>query len=90
MKKISNSEEAHGYYKIVNDLIDEYIVKWGIKPSSLSRYLKNSKLDQLLKINGLSDIEGIDRVLKDVIEDRSHMERDGIMKFESFTKWFKS
>lgn len=86
MKKISNSEEANHYYKLINDSIDEYINTWKIKPSNLSKYLKTSKFEKFLDKRGLSDVEGINRILTDVIEDRSHMESDGIMKFESFLK----
>ena len=84
--RINNSEEANQYYKIVNDLVDQYIKKWKIKPSSLSQYLKpgTPKFESFILKNGLSDVEGIKRIVQDVIEDRRHMELDGIMTFECF------
>lgn len=84
--KITNSEEANKYYKLVNELIDQYIQKWKIKPTSLKSYLKpgTSKFESFVVKNGLSDVEGIKRIILDVIDDRSHMELDGILTFESF------
>jgi hypothetical protein len=84
--KITNSEEVTEYYKIVNNLIDQYIQKWKIKPTSLKSYLKpgTPKFESFVLKNGLSDVEGIKRIIQDVIDDRSHMELDGILKFESF------
>ena len=29
---INNREDANRYYQIINDLIDDYIYKWKIKP----------------------------------------------------------
>ena len=84
MKKITNTEEANHYYKLVNDSIDEYINTWKIKPTNLTKYLKSSKFENFLNKRGLGDVEGIKRILKDVLEDRTHMEKDGVMKFESF------
>jgi hypothetical protein len=84
--KITNSEEANKYYKLVNELIDQYIKKWKIKPTSLKNYLKpgSPKFESFLVKNRLSDIEGIKRIILDVIDDRSYMELDGILTFESF------
>lgn len=84
--KISNSEDANRYYNIVNSLIDDYIEKWKIKPSSLSKYLKpgSAKFESFIKNNNLQDVDGIKRIVQDVIDDRRHMELDGIMKFEDF------
>lgn len=84
--KISNSQEANQYYKIVNDLVDQYIKKWKIKPTSLNKYLKpgSEKFESFILNSGLSSIDGIKRIVQDVIEDRQHMELDGVLTFESF------
>lgn len=84
--KITNTEQANQYYKIVNDLVDKYIKKWKIKPSSLDRYLKpgSNKFESFIVNSGLSSIEGINRIVLDVIEDRKNMELDGVLTFESF------
>ena len=83
---INNREDANKYYQQVNELIDEYIDKWKIKPSSLGRYLKpgSDRFNKLLGRNNLKEVNGIDRVLSDVIEDRVNMERDAVLTFENF------
>jgi hypothetical protein len=88
---INNREDANKYYQQVNELIDEYIDKWKIKPSSLGRYLKpgSDRFNKLLGRNNLKEVNGIDRVLSDVIEDRVNMERDAVLTFENF-KFFES
>lgn len=88
---INNREDANKYYQIVNELVDDYIDKWKIKPSNLKRYLKpgGSRFNKFLERNKLKDIKGADKVLKDIIEDREHMEKDGVITFESF-RFFES
>lgn len=84
--KIDNRFDANKYYDIINNLIDEYIDKWKVKPSRLKRYLKpNSKrFDNFISKHNLKDIKGIERVLKDVIEDRVALEKDNVMTFEKY------
>jgi hypothetical protein len=91
---ITNSEEANQYYKLVNQLVDEYIDGHKIRPSRLIEYLKpgGQRFNKFLERNKLKDIVGSERILRDVIEDRVHMERDGVITFESFkmyesTEW---
>lgn len=87
---ITNSEEANKYYELVNVYIDNYTEKWKIKPTNLGKYLlKNDKLIKFLERNGLKDIKNIERVIKDIIEDRENMERDTVKTFENF-KFFES
>jgi len=88
---INSREDANKYYQVVNKLVDEYIDKWKIKPTNLKRYLKNGsdKFEKFIERNGLKDINGIKQVINDVIEDRVHMETDGVLTFESF-KVFES
>jgi hypothetical protein len=83
---ISNSESANQYYKLVNSLVDDYIDGHKIRPSKLSAYLKTGgqRFNRFLERNKLKEISGIDRILRDVIEDREQMERDGVITFESF------
>jgi len=83
MKRISNTEEANFYYKKVNELVDKYIKEHKIRPSELNRYLsKNMK--SFLENSGISDVEGINRIVMDVIDHRNHMELDGVLTFEGF------
>lgn len=88
---ITNREEANNYFNKVNKLVDEYMMNGKIRPSMLKRYLKpgGENFNYFLKMNDLSEVNGIDRVLADVIEDRAGMERDGVLTFESF-KTFES
>lgn len=88
---INNREEANRYYQLVNELVDDYIDKWKIRPSNLKRYLKpgSERFNRFILRNNLSEVTGINRVIKDVIEDRVSMEKDGVMAFESF-KYFES
>lgn len=88
---IKNREDANKYYGLINDLVDDYIDKWKIRPSSLKRYLSpgSQRFNKFLERNKLREIIGADTILKDIIEDRESMELDGILKFESF-KMFES
>lgn len=83
---ITNREEANKYYKLINELVDEYIIKWKIRPSNLKNYLKpnSDRFNKFLERNHLHNIKGANTILKDIIDDRYHMEKDGVMAFESF------
>lgn len=88
---INSREDANKYYQVVNKLVDDYMDKWKIKPTNLKRYLKtgSDKFEKFIERNGLKDINGIKQVINDVIDDRVHMEKDGVLTFESF-KVFES
>lgn len=88
---ISSREDANKYYQVVNKLVDDYMDKWKIRPTNLKRYLKagSDKFEKFIERNGLKDINGIKQVINDVIDDRVHMETDGVLTFESF-KVFES
>lgn len=88
---VNSRENANKYYKLVNDIVDDYINKWKIRPKNLKAYFKEgtSKFDNFLLRNGLDKIEGIKQVIKDVINDRVYMEEDGVLTFESFN-YFES
>ena len=83
---INNSEDANKYYQMINGLVDDYIDKWKVRPSKLSAYLKpgGQRFNKFLERNKLKGISGAERILRDVIEDREHMEKDGVVTFESF------
>lgn len=83
---INNREDANRYYQLINGLIDDYIDNYKIRPSRLSAYLKpgGQRFNKFLERNKLKDIKGVEIILKDVIEDREHMEKDGVITFESF------
>lgn len=80
---INNSNDLNTYYSLINQYIDEYIDK-GIKASKLSKYLNKKRLENFLERKGLKDISKIDQIIKDVLSDRVSLEKDLIMKFESF------
>lgn len=88
---INNREEANRYYQIINNMVDEYIDKWKIRPSNLKRYLKpgSERFKKFMERNKLKDVKGADVILKDIIDDRYHMEKDGVITFETF-KFFES
>ena len=88
---ISNREDANRYYQMINGLVDDYLDKWKIRPSNLKRYLQpgSERFNKFLERNKLKEIKGADVILKDVIEDRYHMESDGVITFENF-KFFES
>jgi len=83
---ITNREQANKYYSLINELVDDYIDKWKIKPSRLKKYLKpgSKRFEKFLMKHNLSEVLGAEKVLKDVIEDRASMENDGVITFESF------
>lgn len=88
---IKSREDANKYYQIINELVDDYVEKWKIRPSKLKRYLQpgSERFVKFLKKNNLDSVDGSSRILQDVIEDRYHMESDGVVTFESF-KIFES
>jgi hypothetical protein len=88
---INNREDANKYYQQINELIDDYMDKWKIRPSNLKRYLQpgSERFTKFLHRNNLKEVNGIDQVLSDVIDDRVNMETDGVLTFENF-KVFES
>jgi len=88
---INNREDANKYYHLINELVDDYIDKWKIRPSNLKRYLKpgSERFNKFLLRNKLSEVKGASVILTDIIEDRASMEKDGVLTFESF-KYFES
>lgn len=80
-------DNLNKYYNIINELIDEYIIKWKIKPSRLKKYLKKGtkRFENFKLRNDLIDVKYIDKIIEDVIDDRSSMEVDNVLTFESFS-----
>jgi len=81
-----NQDNINEYYDKVNALIDTYET-WRVKPSSLKSYLKpgSNGLKNFIEKNNLENIDGIEKVIKDVVDDRCGVEQDTVMTFESFT-----
>ena len=88
---ISNREDVNKYYQILNELVDEYTEKNKIRPSNLKRYLQpgSERFSRFLEKNKMKDIKRADVILKDILDDRESMEKDGVITFESF-KIFES
>jgi hypothetical protein len=84
MRNITNTQEANTYYKIINDSLWEYIEKWNIMPTELKRYFSKDKINRFLEKNNISDVERIHTIFNDVIDHITHIEMDGVKKFESF------
>jgi hypothetical protein len=83
---IGSREDANKYYQLINGLVDEYLESHKIRPSRLKKYLTpgGQRFNKFLERNKLNSIQGADRILRDVIEDREYMEKDGVITFESF------
>lgn len=88
---INSREDVNKYYQILNELLDEYTEENKIRPSNLKRYLKpgSEGFNRFLDKNKLRDIKRADVILKDILDDREAMEKDGVVTFESF-KFFES
>jgi hypothetical protein len=81
-----NREDLNKYYDLINNLVDEYVIKWKIRPSKLKKYLKpgSKNFNNFLLRNNLSEVSGASIILKDIINDREHMEIDGVLTYENF------
>ena len=88
---INNREDVNRYYQIINGLLDEYTEQHKIRPSNLKRYLQpgSERFSRFLEKNKMKDIKRADVILKDILDDREAMEKDGVITFESF-KVFES
>jgi len=85
MRKITNTQEVNTYYKIINESLWDYIEKWNIKPTELKRYFSDKKkIEKFLERNNISDVERIFTIFDDVMDHITHMEMDGVKKFESY------
>lgn len=82
---INNREDANKYYQIMNELVDEYIDKWKIRPAKLKKYLSpgSKRFNRFLERNKLDEVKGAGTILTDIIDDRFSMESDGVLTFEN-------
>ncbi len=84
-QKIETRKQLNDFFKKVNEEVDKYIIEHHIKPSRLAKYIiSNGGIDKFVEEIGLSEVEGINKVVDQVLKSRVHMEKDGIMKFEAF------
>ena len=83
-----NKDNINTYYKQLNDAVDNYLDGWKVKPSNLKKFLKpkSKGLKRFIENNKLTNVKGIERIIKDVVEDRHSMEVDGVLTYESFNK----
>lgn len=81
-KKISNSAELNNYYKIINNKLKKY-ADMDIPPHKMAAYLRPGTQNFnnfISEDDELKDVDGIEVVLKDIIEDNMHAFRDGLFK----------
>ena len=83
MAKISR-ENIDSYYELVNKKIDYYFER-NVAASSLKKYFsKDYGLDKFIKREGLEEVEGIKRIIQDVVEDRLASD-ENVKTFEQFS-----
>jgi len=81
-KKITNSQELNNYYNMVNTKLKKYS-EMNIQPQNVVKYLKPGSENFFKFINeddDLKDVDGIEVVLKDIIEDTYAAFKDGLFK----------
>jgi len=80
-----NRDNIDELYERVNKLIDKYF-EHDINPQSLDRYLKlgGYGINKFIHRNELDDIDSIEKLIRDVVEDRLASSEKKIKKFESF------
>lgn len=81
-KKISNSQELNHYYNVVNTKLKKYS-DMNISPESMVKYLapgtKNFN-NFISEDDDLKDVDGIEVILKDIIQDTYAAFKDGLFK----------
>ena len=81
-KKITNSKELNNYYKMVNTKLQKYS-EVNIPIDKVAKYLKpgseNFK-NFISEDDDLKDVDGIEVVLRDIIEDTMNAFKDGLYK----------
>ena len=81
-KKISNSEELNKYYKMINTKLKKFS-DMNIPVNKIAKYLKPGSENFKKFISDddeLKDVDGIEVVLKDIIQDTLHAFKDGLFK----------
>ena len=80
----NNTNIYNKYYEIINSKIEEYIKDHKVTPKKLKKYFNSERIDNLIKKLELSEVKGIKTVVNDIIDDWTHIQSDGVLKFESF------
>lgn len=85
MEKINiDKNNIDSYYTIVNSKIDEYF-KLHISPIAIEKYFSDiSNLTSFKQQTTLTNVNGIDRIIKDVISDRVSMVSETVQFFTDF------
>jgi hypothetical protein len=81
-KKISNSQELNHYYNLVNTKLKKYS-EMDISPESIAKYLAPGTQNFnnfISEDDDLKDVDGIEVVLKDIIQDTYAAFKDGLFK----------
>lgn len=81
-KKISSSEELNRYYDLVNKKLKKYS-DMDISPNKVVKYLKPGSMNFKKFISDdddLKDVDGIEVILKDIIDDTYAAFKDGLFK----------
>jgi hypothetical protein len=81
-KKISNSEELNHYYKLINTKLKKY-TDMNIPEDKMAKYLAPGTQNFnnfISEDDDLKDVDGIEVVLKDIIQDTYAAFKDGLFK----------
>lgn len=89
MIEIKSREDANKYYKLVNKLVDEFVDKTKARPIEAYNYIKRNK-NKFLERNELSEINGIEKILMDIIQHRKSLQMDKIITFENYNSIFEN
>lgn len=89
MNQIKSREDANKYYKILNELVDNFIEKTKARPLEVYNYIKRNK-NRFLEQNNLSDIKGVEIILSDIIQHRKSIQMDKIITFENYNSIFEN
>jgi hypothetical protein len=81
-KKVDKSN-IDGYYELVNTKMDDYFGN-NVTPQGLNTYFSNEYgINKFMKREELDDVDGIKRIIKDVIEDRLATD-ENVKTFEQY------
>jgi len=88
---IQSTDDANKYYYLIDSEVESYVnnynSKYGVEPGRIEEHLLKNKslMNDFLKKRGLLEVQGISRVVQDVLEDRIALHKDSVMTFESFS-----
>jgi len=89
MKEIKTRDEANKYYKLLNELVDDFIDKSKARPIEVYNYIKRNS-EKFLQKNNLTEIIGINKILEDIIHHRRSLQLDKIITFEKYIGIFEN